>query len=123
VPLFSGWYSKDAVLASAFGFAEAHPEHILLFLLPLLTAGITTFYMFRMWFMTFSGPPKDHHVHDHAHESPRVMTIPLIILAVCAVAVAWGWPLWDAEASWLEHQIHHALPHRPPYTATWSICE
>ncbi len=45
-----------------------HPQHVLLFLLPLVTAGITTFYMFRMWFMTFTGKPRDHHVYEHAHE-------------------------------------------------------
>src|SRR5262249_41269906 len=108
--LFSGWYSKDAILASAFGFGRVHTEHILLFVLPLITAGITTFYMFRMWFMTFTGKPRDHHVYDHAHESPWVMTVPLIGLAFCSVVVAWGWPVWDPEASALEHQLHHAKP-------------
>jgi NADH-quinone oxidoreductase subunit L len=110
IPLFSGWYSKDAILAQAFGFVRVHPEHLLLFVLPLLTAGITTFYMFRMWFMTFTGKPRDEHVYEHAHESPGTMTIPLIILAACSVAVAWGWPVWDAEASALEHHLHHSQP-------------
>ncbi len=108
IPLFSGWYSKDAILANAYGFFWAHPEHFMLFLLPLITAGITSFYMFRMWFLTFTGEPRDHHVYEHAHESPRVMTTPLIILAVCSIAVAWGWPVWNAEASWLEGHLHHA---------------
>jgi NADH-quinone oxidoreductase subunit L len=112
IPLFSGWYSKDAILAQAYGFVYVHPEHVLLFILPLLTAAITTFYMFRMWFMTFTGKPRDEHVYEHAHESPRTMTVPLIILAVCSVAVAWGWPMWDAESSFLEHHIHHAQPHQ-----------
>src|SRR5262249_15423057 len=110
LPLFSGWYSKDAILAQAYGFAYAHPGHVLLFILPLLTAGITTFYMFRMWFMTFTGKPRDEHVHDHAHESPATMTIPLIVLAVFSICVAWGWPVWDAEASALENHVHHAQP-------------
>jgi NADH-quinone oxidoreductase subunit L len=111
IPLFSGWYSKDAILAQALGFAWVHREHALLFLLPLVTAGITTFYMFRMWFLTFTGAPRDHHVFEHAHESPKVMTIPLIVLAVFSVCVAWGWPLYDAEKSYLESQIHHAQHH------------
>src|SRR5437899_1548175 len=68
IPLFSGWYSKDAVLAQALGFSSVHTQHLLLFLLPLVTAGITAFYMFRMWFMTFAGEPRDHHVHEHAQE-------------------------------------------------------
>jgi NADH-quinone oxidoreductase subunit L len=38
------------------------------------------------------------------------MTVPLIVLAVCSVVVAWGWPIWDPQQSWLEHQIHHAQP-------------
>jgi NADH-quinone oxidoreductase subunit L len=112
IPFFSGWYSKDAILAQSLGFVMVPQNHghILLFVLPLVTAGITTFYMFRMWFMTFTGPPRDHHVHEHAHESPRLMTVPLILLAVCSIVVAWGWPLWDTEASLLGHHIHHAQP-------------
>jgi len=108
IPFFSGWYSKDSILASALGFAWAHPEHLLLFLLPLATAGITAFYMFRMWFLTFAGHPKDEHVHEHAHESPWVMTVPLIVLAFFSVTVAWGWPLHDVEASVLHRSIHHS---------------
>jgi NADH-quinone oxidoreductase subunit L len=109
-PCSSGWYSKDAILANALGFVSVpgNRQHFLLFLLPLITAGITTFYMFRMWFMTFTGKPRDHHVYEHAHESPRIMTTPLIILAIFSIVVAWGWPIWDAEASALEHHLHHA---------------
>jgi NADH-quinone oxidoreductase subunit L len=110
IPLFSGWYSKDSILAQAIGFSMVHPQHLLLFVLPLVTAGLTTFYMFRMWYLTFAGTPRDHHVYEHAGESPWTMTTPLVVLAVCAIAVAWGWPLYDAKASWLEHQLHHAQP-------------
>jgi NADH-quinone oxidoreductase subunit L len=110
IPLFTGWYSKDAILAQAFGFVSVHPNHLLLFLLPLVTAGITAFYMARMWLLTFTGTPRDHHVYEHAHESPALMTGPLVVLAVCSICVAWGWPLWDANASALEHAIHHAQP-------------
>src|SRR4029079_1347855 len=86
---FSGYHSKDAIVATALTFAELNRTHFLLFLMPLLGAGITAFYMFRLWFYTFAGEPRDHHVYDHAHESPWVMTIPLIVLsffaAFCAV--------------------------------------
>src|SRR5438067_6424566 len=81
VPLFAGWYSKDAILVSALAFGTFYKQHFLLFALPLVTAGLTTFYMFRMWFMTFAGQPRDHHVYEHAHESPWTMTVPLIVLA------------------------------------------
>jgi NADH-quinone oxidoreductase subunit L len=110
IPLFSGWYSKDAVIAAAYGFIMTHPSHLLLFLLPLVTAGITAFYMFRMWYMTFTGKPRDHHVHEHAMEAPPLMTIPLILLAIASVVVAWGYNPVDAEASLLEAHIHHAQP-------------
>ena len=106
-PFFSGWYSKDEILAGAFGYFMVNKQHFLLFLLPLLTAGITTFYMFRMWFLTFTGKPKDDHVHEHAHESPWPMTVPLILLAILSVCVAWGWPLHKPQNSWLGHQLHH----------------
>jgi NADH-quinone oxidoreductase subunit L len=110
IPFFTGWYSKDSILAQALGYVFVHREHLLLFLLPLVTAGLTAFYMARMWFMTFLGQPRDHHVHEHAVEAPWTMTLPLVFLAVCSLAVAWGWPVWDAKASWLEHNIHHAQP-------------
>jgi NADH-quinone oxidoreductase subunit L len=109
-PLFSGWYSKDAIIAQGLGFSAIYKRHGLLLILPLVTAGITTFYMFRMWFLTFMGEPKDHHVHDHAHESPRLMTVPLILLAVFSFGVAWGWPLWDPEASYLHKVLHASEP-------------
>jgi NADH-quinone oxidoreductase subunit L len=109
-PLFSGWYSKDAILVSALSFASYNPIHFLLFLLPLFTAGITAFYMFRLWLMTFTGEPRDAHVYEHAHESPRLMTVPLIILAFFSIVVAWGMPPWDVHASALEHILHHERP-------------
>jgi NADH-quinone oxidoreductase subunit L len=87
---FSGYHSKDAIVATGLAFIQANPAHFLLFLLPLLTAGITAFYMFRLWFFTFAGEPRDQHVHDHAHESPWIMTAPLLILSVFAAFCAAG---------------------------------
>ncbi|MBA4066815.1 MAG: NADH-quinone oxidoreductase subunit L [Isosphaera sp.] len=109
-PLFSGWYSKDQVLAAAAGYGLDHRRHLALFVLPLVTAALTAFYMFRLWFLTFAGPPRDADVHHHAHESPAVMTLPLIVLALFSVGVAWGWPLWDADASYLGHVLARAEP-------------
>ncbi len=81
---------------------------MLLFLLPLVTAGITTFYMFRMWFMTFTGKPRDHHVYEHAHESPWLMTVPLIFLAVVQRRRRLG--LADLGPERMEHLVHHGQP-------------
>lgn len=107
-PTFSGYHSKDAIMASSLGFVTANTGHFLLFLIPLLTAGLTAFYMFRLWLMTFWGTAKDSKVHDAAHESPLVMTVPLIVLAClawfCAVGGESGWLyslLTGDQPSWM----------------------
>ncbi|MBC7818860.1 MAG: NADH-quinone oxidoreductase subunit L [Planctomycetaceae bacterium] len=87
---FSGYHSKDAILATALAYTKLNPIHFLLFLVPLLTAGITSFYMFRLWFYTFLGKPRDQHLHEHVHESPWEMTGPLLLLAVLAAGCAMG---------------------------------
>ncbi|MBX9625322.1 MAG: NADH-quinone oxidoreductase subunit L, partial [Gemmataceae bacterium] len=110
MPFFSGWYSKDQIISSALGYGLLHKQHALLAVLPVVGAGLTGFYMFRLWFLAFAGRPRDEHVHGHAHESPRVMTLPLVVLAVFSVGVAWGWPLWDADASYLGHLLERAEP-------------
>jgi NADH-quinone oxidoreductase subunit L len=83
VPGFSGFYSKDMILAAAleFGMKSANPLHLIFFIGALFTAGLTAFYMFRLVILTFFGAPKDHHKFDHAHESPPSMWVPLVILA------------------------------------------
>ena len=86
----SGYHSKDAILATALAYTQLNPLHFLLFIVPLLTAGITAFYMFRLWFYTFLGKPRDQHLHEHVHESPWVMTGPLLLLALFAAGCAIG---------------------------------
>ena len=82
--IFSGFWSKDKILAGVLGRAmewnSAH--HYILFIIALSAAGITAFYMFRLIFMTFFGEPRNQEMHDMAHESPRSMTVPLIVLAI-----------------------------------------
>src|SRR5262249_51193489 len=60
---FSGFYSKDAIVASALAYSKLNQSHVLVLLTPLVTAGITSFYMFRLWFMTFAGAPRDKHIY------------------------------------------------------------
>src|SRR5215470_13537745 len=84
IPILAGFFSKDAILAAAY---EAHFEGIpwlgkALWAAALFTAGLTAFYMFRLVSMTFFGTfrgPRE--VEEHIHESPRSMTVPLVILA------------------------------------------
>jgi NADH-quinone oxidoreductase subunit L len=87
----SGHYSKDAILAQALNFKAANPQFGFLFYVAAGGAAITAFYMFRLWFMAFAGEPRDHHRYDHAHESPKVMYYPLVVLAVLAVVIGWPW--------------------------------
>lgn len=88
----SGYYSKDAILAQGLLFARLNPGHSILYVAVAGGAFITAFYMFRLWFMTFAGSPRDQHVAEHAHESPSVMTRPLVVLAVFAVIAGWSLP-------------------------------
>jgi NADH-quinone oxidoreductase subunit L len=74
----SGFFSKDAILAAA------HHHSMPLFILAVGVAGLTTFYMFRLVFVTFFGDAKSHNV-DHAHESPGVMVWPLRVLAILSI--------------------------------------
>jgi NADH-quinone oxidoreductase subunit L len=83
IPLFSGFFSKDEILWKAFSSEQGH---VLLWLVGVFTAGLTAFYMFRLFFMTFMGKSRmDPQVEAHVHESPKSMTIPLIVLAVLSV--------------------------------------
>ena len=87
----SGFHSKDLILEQAFSFNRHTPAHGWLFWVAAGGAAITAFYMFRLWFMTFAGEPRNQHVYDHAHESPPSMYVPLVILAFFAIVA--GWPL------------------------------
>ncbi len=73
---FSGFYSKDSILAQALG-----QHNYLLFAVGVFVAGLTTFYIFRLFFVVFLGKEKSE-TASHAHESPAVMTWPLLVLAV-----------------------------------------
>lgn len=80
VPLFSGFFSKEAILSAAF-----HGNTVV-FYLAMLTSGLTAFYMFRLYFRIFWHTPAAHHGDGHSHESHTwFMNIPLIILALGAV--------------------------------------
>jgi NADH-quinone oxidoreductase subunit L len=90
-PGTSGFYSKDAILEAAYAFGQEHAfyHHRIIFWAALLAAGVTAFYSFRLIFMTFFGEPRDRARYDEAHESPPVMTAPLIVLATYALVVGW----------------------------------
>jgi NADH-quinone oxidoreductase subunit L len=80
IPPFAGFFSKDEILM-------ATQEFPFVFWLLVITAFLTAFYTFRMFFMVFLGKPRDHHLYEHAHESPSVMLIPMGILAIGSILV------------------------------------
>jgi NADH-quinone oxidoreductase subunit L len=84
IPPLAGFFSKDEILLSA--FLGHTPGHLVYWGMATIAAGLTAFYMFRLYYMTFTGQlrAQDHHVRDHVHESPQVMTTPLAILAFLA---------------------------------------
>lgn len=84
VPFLSGFFSKDEILAFTYWFGIENQTGKSLYFVALLTAGMTAFYMFRLLIRTFLGKPQSDKA-SHAHESPKVMTVPLIILAVLSV--------------------------------------
>ncbi|MGN7612572.1 NADH-quinone oxidoreductase subunit L [Magnetococcales bacterium HHB-1] len=102
-PYLAGFYSKDAILESAYA---AGGVGMFAWVLGIIAAAMTTFYSFRLVFMTFHGQPKSQKAFDHAHEAPWSMRLPLLVLSVGAVIAGWlGYPMvgdgWFKEAVFL----------------------
>ena len=85
---FAGFLSKDAIIESAWAGSNGGYAFWML----VIAALFTSFYSWRLMFMTFFGTPRgDRHTHEHAHESPRVMLVPLGVLAIGAVLSGMVW--------------------------------
>lgn len=112
IPPFSGYFSKEAILGQTY-----NTGHYLLWGVGVFTAGMTSFYMFRLFFLTFFGKPRDQKLYEHAHEAPWVMTVPVVVLGVFSVIGGFfgGWlnrflsPVWHQYAG----APHAALGHGP----------
>jgi NADH-quinone oxidoreductase subunit L len=89
IPPLAGFWSKDEIVGAAF-----LSGHTVLWAVGIITAVLTAFYVTRALWMTFFGQPRDHHLYDHAHESPAVMTLPLMALAVgsAVLGIVIGFP-------------------------------
>ncbi len=86
IPPFSGFFSKDEILTACFRFSPVAGW------IMTVIAGMTAFYMFRLYYCIFWGKTNDNYVHHTPHESPVVMTLPLIILAAITVVAGWAMP-------------------------------
>jgi NADH-quinone oxidoreductase subunit L len=113
VPFLSGFYSKEEILASTLNGSHIGPW---LLAVGLVTAGLTAFYMTRMFVLTFLGRFRgDHETEHHVHESPLSMTVPLCLLAVGSIVAGYRW-LLDVPGFL---QPVFRLPEAEPHLVTW----
>jgi len=99
----SGFWSKDEIIAST------HGHNIIFLIVALAVAFMTAFYMTRLCFMTFFGKPRVQKYYDHAHESPKTMTVPLMILAFLAIFAGWVGIPWLPKG--FGSFVYHHHPH------------
>ena len=123
IPFFSGFFSKDAILESAFAAHTGLGEYA--FWLGFLAAVLTAFYSWRLLIMTFHGKPRaDHHTMEHVHESPWIMTLPLIALAAGAIVTGYLlWPMIDTHHHFFGESIlvleHHKALEEAHHVPFW----
>ncbi|MFF4900113.1 NADH-quinone oxidoreductase subunit L [Streptomyces sp. NPDC001068] len=119
-PGLSGFFSKDKIIEAA--FAKGGTEGWILGACALLGAAITAFYMTRVMLMTFFGEKRwqpDEHGHEpHPHESPKSMTIPMIVLAIGSVFGGAFFSIGDRFLHWLEPVTGHSEGDSPLSAAT-----
>jgi NADH-quinone oxidoreductase subunit L len=109
-PLTAGYFSKDAIIEAA--FVANNPMALYGFICTVAAAAMTSFYSWRLIFKTFHGAPHDHRHYEGAHESPKVMLVPLAILAIGSIFA--GYPFLDIFAGHgVEHFFRDALKFAP----------
>ncbi len=118
IPLFSGFLSKDGILAGSLAFAHL-TGHWLLPTFGFLVAMMTAFYMFRLIIIAFHGKPRNQEKYDHAHETPLVMTIPLIVLATLSLFFWFSPNPVSPESGWFlskwVHTPQQVIPNESRY--------
>jgi len=114
IPGFAGFFSKDEILEAARNSSGAT---VWLWVLGIVAAGLTSFYMFRLIFLTFFGKPRYDEHKVHVHESPRNMTIPLSILAFFSVVGGWfAAPHFFGGTDYFEQFLHPVFAAYAPPT-------
>jgi len=104
VPLTSGFLSKDEILAGTLAFGGL-TGHVVIPLIGFLVAGLTAFYMFRLVILTFLGEHKASGRIEHVHESPLVMTVPLLVLAGLSLFIFYSVNPFGGGSSWIVRSV------------------
>jgi NADH-quinone oxidoreductase subunit L len=104
VPLTSGFLSKDEILAGTLAFGSL-TGHFIIPVIGFLVAGLTAFYMFRLVILTFMGEHRDALRLDNVRESPLVMTIPLVVLAVFSIFIFYAVNPFDGASGWIPRAV------------------
>lgn len=121
IPMFSGFFSKDEILAATFA------QNKVIYVLGLMGAMMTAFYMFRLYTLTFTGKFRGTHEQEHhLHESPAAITIPLIVLAVLSIIGGYiGLPPVISEhhtlAEFLGSAVTNAAVHHLDHSHEWML--
>ena len=122
IPLTSGFLSKDEILAGTLAFSTLN-GHWLLPLLAFTVAGMTAFYMFRLFILTFHGEHAQPERLPLISEVPGVMSIPLMILATLSIFVFYSFNPFGASSGWLFQALERPLSVVPEAVApaTWAV--
>jgi len=122
VPFTSGFLSKDEILAGTMAFSTLN-GHWLLPLIGFAVAGLTAFYMFRLLILTFHGKPANESVISKIKESPKVMTIPLMVLAALSLFFFYSFNPIGAASGWFYSAIERPASIVPEMMqpATWAV--
>ncbi len=122
VPLTSGFLSKDEILAGTMAFSTLN-GHWLLPLIGFAVAGLTAFYMFRLLILTFHGKPADESVFSAIQESPKLMTLPLTVLAALSLFFFYSFNPFGASGGWFFSAIERPASIVPGVMqpASWPI--
>ena len=132
MPFFAGYYSKDMILEAAYA-AGSHVESarsigLFAYWVGIVAAFMTAFYSWRLLWLTFHGTPRmDHHTFDHAHEAPKIMWMPLLVLTAGALFAGWlGYPYFVGKerlAFWGGSLVtrHHDVLDQAHHIPHWAI--
>jgi NADH-quinone oxidoreductase subunit L len=115
-PFFSGFFSKEDIITSAYGRAvNGDVVGWIVWALLVITAGLTALYMFRLFFVVFHGQPRDRQLYDHAHGPSLSMRVPMAVLSLLSIVGGYlAFPgAYNLMETWL-HPVFTAFPHAGP---------